>query len=102
MKIKELIEKIQNQPRRNRLLILWCSTVLLMAIIVGIWFLSFHQTIEEAKSKKSSSEGFPSLFESIKKDFSVFKQVFGASIRQQINNIQIQNPAQTNETQQQQ
>jgi hypothetical protein len=92
------IEKIQNQSRKKRLLTLWASTVLVMIIVLLIWFLSFSRNLNKPKetNKDAETNGLPSLFESIKKDFSAFKGVFDASVKE-INDIQTQ----TNEGQEQ-
>lgn len=82
-----LIEKIQNQPKRKRLIILWVSTAVIMMIVLGIWFFSFSYNLDNLdkpkENKKSTETGsFPSLFESIKKDFSAFKGIFNASVKE--------------------
>jgi hypothetical protein len=79
-----LIGKIQNQPKRKRLIILWISTVAIMMIVLGIWFFSFSRNLDKLKENKKNTEtgSFPSLFESIKKDFSAFKGIFKASVKE--------------------
>jgi hypothetical protein len=85
------IEKIQNQPRKKRLLILWASTVGVMVIVLLIWFFSFSRNLSKSKenSKDVETGNLPSLFESIKKDFSAFKGIFNASVKE-IKDIEIQ------------
>jgi len=78
MKIKNFIKKIQRKPKSARILILWISTLVAMIIIVAIWFFSFSRGLGE-KSEKENLE-IPSLFESIKTDFSTFKEQFNEEI----------------------
>ena len=94
-----LIEKIQNQPKRKRLIILWVSTAVAMMIVLMIWFFSFSRNADKLKENNKNAEtgNFPSLFESIKKDFSAFKGIFNASVKE-IKDIEIQiNEGQTQE-----
>lgn len=85
------IEKIQNQPRRKRLLILWISVAVVMAVILLIWFFSFSKSLENKSAARDNSEesGFPSLLENIKKDISSFRGVFNASVKK-MEDIKIQ------------
>jgi Tfp pilus assembly protein PilO len=91
-----LVEKIQNQPRKKRLIILWVSTAAIMMIVLLVWFFSFSRNLDKLKenNKEAGKSNLPSLFESIKKDFSAFKGMFNASVKE-IKNIEIQ----TNEEQ---
>jgi uncharacterized membrane protein YvbJ len=77
-----LIKKIQQKPRSTRTLILWLSTILVMIVIIAIWLFSFSRNL---RSKKTGTEiettNLPSLFESLKKDFSSFKQGLEASLK---------------------
>jgi len=95
------IEKIQKQPRRKRAIILWVSTGVVMLIIVFIWLFSFSRSLEKfnqpqetTKAKQTEQNSMPSLFESLKRDFSAFKDIFKASVKeldtkmQDINNSQ--------------
>ncbi|MDP2934153.1 MAG: hypothetical protein Q8N59_00060 [bacterium] len=86
-----LIEKIQNQSRKKRLIILWVSTAAVMVIVLLIWFFSFSRNLGKLKenNKEADKSNLPSLFESIKKDFSVFKGIFNASVKE-IKDIEIQ------------
>jgi biopolymer transport protein ExbB/TolQ len=86
------IEKIQNQPRKKRLVILWISVGVVMIIILLIWFFSFSGNLGRLKEKKQSTEtgdGIISLFESIKKDFSAIKGMFNAGVKE-VKDIQVQ------------
>jgi esterase/lipase len=86
-----LVEKIQNQSRKKRLIILWVSTAAIMMIILLVWFFSFSRNLDKLKenNKEASKSNLPSLFESIKKDFSAFKGIFNASVKE-IKDIEIQ------------
>lgn len=92
------IGKIQNQPKNKRLIILWVATLAAMIIVLTIWFFSFSRNLSNLKKNSESAEtgNMPSLFESIKKDFSAFRQIFNASVKE-INSI----GNQTNERQEQ-
>jgi len=79
MKLKDLIKKIQSKPKSTRILILWVATIVIMIIIVFFWLFSFSRSISK-NSEKTTLE-FPSLFESMKIDFSVIKQQLDASIK---------------------
>lgn len=80
--MKKFIQKIQQRPWASRLLILWLSTALVMIIIIAIWLFSFSRTLHSNKAKKEIKEtNLPSLFESIKIDFSLFKQGLEASLK---------------------
>jgi len=78
-----LIKKIQKKPRSTRVLILWLASFFVMGIIVVIWLLSFSQSFEPKEVEKSE---LPSLFESLKKDFSDFKE----SLNQEIEEINLE------------
>jgi len=103
------IEKIQNQPRRKRLIILWVSTSAVMLIIAAIWLFSFSRTLEKinvpkeaTNSEKNQESNLPSLFESLKRDFSDLKDMFRAGVKdidtkvQDAQNLQNTNNLQTN------
>jgi len=90
------IEKIQNQPRRKRLVVLWLSTGVIMAIIIAVWLFSFSHSLEKIKNNKTSNAqranaeiSLPSLFESIKKDFSALKNIISSGKKEM--NTQIEN-----------
>ena len=78
----KLIEKLQKKPRSTRLLILWLTTFLVMLIIIIIWLFGFSRDLAfKETEKENEAENLPSLFESIKKDFSIFKQGLEASLK---------------------
>ena len=85
------IEKIQNQPKGKRLLILWISVAVVMAVILLIWFFSFSRSLEKESTARGNlkESGLPSLLENIKKDMSSLKGVFNASVKE-VEDIQIQ------------
>jgi len=76
------VKKIQQKSRSTRILILWLSVVLVMLIIIAIWLFSFSRAMQSSKSDKQGENiELPSLFESIGKDFSSFKQQLEASLK---------------------
>ena len=78
----KFVEKLQKKPRSTRLLILWLTTFLVMLIIIIIWLFGFSRDLAFKETEKGDeTESLPSLFESIKKDFSVFKQGLEASLK---------------------
>lgn len=85
------IEKIQNQPKKKRLIILWAATAAVMLVVLIFWFFSFSSNLEKINenNKSGEKEAYPSLFESIKKDFSAFKNIFNASVKE-IKDIEVQ------------
>lgn len=76
------IKKLQKKPRSTRLLILWLASFLVMVIIIAIWLFSFSRTSFQKTEKEVGATNLPSLFESIGKDFSVFKQKLEASLKE--------------------
>lgn len=72
-----IIEKIQNKPRFIRIQILWIAVILVMIIIVFIWLSLLNSSLGLSESKKSASQdkqSLPSLFTTIKEDFSLLKK----------------------------
>ncbi|MFA5300050.1 MAG: hypothetical protein WC389_17825, partial [Lutibacter sp.] len=71
----DIIEKLQNKPKKTRVFILWLASAFVMIIVIIVWLLSFsgNTNKENAKNDLTRTE-LPSLFESIKQDFSTFKQ----------------------------
>lgn len=80
--MKKFINKIQKQSRSTRLLILWLATFLVMIIIVFIWVFSFSRNFTSVELREKNLKEFPSLFESIGRDFSIFKQSLRAGIQE--------------------
>lgn len=78
----KFIEKLHKKSRSTRILILWLASFLVMFIIIIVWLFSFSKNFNpEDIEEKTKTTGLPSLFESIKKDFSTLKQGIGASIK---------------------
>lgn len=76
------IKKIQQKPRSVRLFILWLSTALVMIMIIAIWLFSFSRSLHSGKTKEEAKKtNLPSLFESMRRDFSTFKQELEASLK---------------------
>jgi len=75
------IDKLQNKPRGFRVLIMWVATVVIMIIIVIIWLFSFSRNINNKNNSGLEQTKLPSLFESLKQDFSTLKQGLNASLK---------------------
>ena len=68
------IERLQNKPRYIRVQMLWISVILVMSIILFFWLISLNYSLK-------SSETVPSLFGTLKEDFSLFKKSLQAGIK---------------------
>lgn len=78
----KFIKKIQQKPRSFRILILWLVSFLVMIIVILIWLFSFSRNLGSKEVEKENElQELPSLFESIEKDFSIFKQGLEASLK---------------------
>jgi len=76
------IKKIQQKSQSSRVLFLWVSVGLVMFVIIAIWLFSFSHNINPQKAEQGLKKTeLPSLFESIKKDFSSIKQMFQANLK---------------------
>lgn len=76
------IEKLQKKSRSSRILIMWLASFLIMAIVILIWLSSFSRSLNPKEIKKETEKtSLPSLFESLRKDFSIFKQNLKANIK---------------------
>lgn len=77
------IDNLQKKPRRVRVLILWITSISVMVIIVLVWFFNFSRNtnIEKTQEKLEGTK-LPSLFESLGKDISNFKQGLDASVQE--------------------
>lgn len=81
MKPRKFIKEIQQKSRSTRLLVLWLATFLIMIVIIVIWLASFSKSFQINETKEETEvTNLPSLFKSIEKDFSLFKQKLEASI----------------------
>jgi len=78
------IEKLQNKPRHIRLQILWVSVILVMVIVIFIWSFSLKSSFgileNNQKNKEQKEQSIPSLFGTIKEDFSIMKNSLKANI----------------------
>ena len=78
----KFVKDLQKKSRSTRLLVLWLVSFLVMVFIVIVWLTSFSRNFEAKKIEKESiTTGFPSLFESIEKDFSTFKEGLKANVK---------------------
>lgn len=78
------IKKLQNKPRYIRVQVLWISVILIMSIIVFIWLIFLNYSLKNSESKQKSLEAkhsTPSLFGTLKEDFSFFKKNLQAGVR---------------------
>jgi Tfp pilus assembly protein PilO len=76
------IEKLQNKPRAGAV----------MAIIIIVWIFSFSHNQSQTKQSTEDMQ-LPSLFESLGKDFNIFKQGLETnlqSIESESNNLEQQ------------
>lgn len=75
------IDKLQKKTLGTRMAILWAATIFVMAIIVVFWLFSFSNNLNTRDVKDQVEQTqLPSLFESIEKDISTFKQGLDASV----------------------
>lgn len=74
-----LIKKIQKKSRSTRVLILWLTSIFVMGIVIVIWLFTFSQSSTKEEIKESE---LPSLFESLRKDFSDFKETLNEEIEE--------------------
>lgn len=77
--MKNFVKKIQEKPRSTRVIILWLLTATVMFVVVAVWIFSFSKISKKTKNEIDQT-GFPSLFESIGKDFNMLKQGLEANI----------------------
>jgi len=75
------IEKLQNKSKTTKTLILWLATGLIMAIIVVAWIFSFSHSRKINIKENTENTKIPSLFESLGRDFTIFKQGLEASLK---------------------
>lgn len=73
------IEKLQNKPRYIRIQILWISVILVMFIIISIWLTRLGSTLNSIGANQKpqieeQKQSIPSLFGTIKEDFSLLKK----------------------------
>jgi hypothetical protein len=80
------IERLQNKPYYIRVQILWIAVILIMAIIILIWSSILNFSLVTSGNKQSSSEkhSLPSLFTTIKEDFSLLKKSLQAGVEDMV------------------
>ncbi len=78
-----LIDNLQKKPKNARVLILWVASISVMIVIVLIWLFNFSKNTNIKKSQEGlEGTKLPSLFESLGKDISNFKQGLDASVQE--------------------
>ena len=85
------IEELQNKPRFIRIQILWISVILVMSIIIFIWLVLLKSSLEFSEIEQGSLEkqqSVPSLFGTIKEDFSILKKSLQAGVKEIIGSSQ--------------
>lgn len=89
-----IIKKLQNKPRYIRIQVLWISVILIMVIISSLWLFFLNRSLGASKTEKKSVEkenSVPSLFNTLKEDFSLLKDKLEAGIQSVSGNNQEQN-----------
>ena len=77
------IERLQNKPHYIRVQILWIAVILIMAVIILIWLSILNFSLKLSENKESGPQGrqpLPSLFTTIKEDFSLLKKSLQAGV----------------------
>jgi len=77
------IERLQNKSHYIRVQILWIAVILIMAVIILIWLSLLNFSLRLSENKESGSQGrqsFPSLFTTIKEDFSLLRKSLQARV----------------------
>lgn len=77
------IERLQNKPRHIRVQMLWISVILVMSIILFFWLISLNYSFKSSELEQTLPEEktVPSLFGTLKEDFSLFKKSLQAGIK---------------------
>jgi len=82
------IERLQNKPRFIRVQILWMSVILVMTIIFFSWLVYLKSSLQFSESNQASQaqieeqeNSVPSLFDTIKGDFSLLGKVLRKGIK---------------------
>ena len=80
------IEKLQNKSRLVRIQILWVSVILVMSLTFITWlsFLnrSIPASIQEKPVQEEETANIPSLFGTLKEDFSSLKTLLQATVKE--------------------
>lgn len=76
------VEKLQNKSRFIRIQVLWISVILVMIIIISIWLVYLKSSLRFSKSDQEQAQerSIPSLFGTIKEDFSILKKSLQAGV----------------------
>lgn len=76
------VEKLQSKPRFIRIQILWISVVLAMIIIIFFWLVCSKLSLQSSESnqEQAQKQSIPSLFGTIKEDFSILKKSLQAGV----------------------
>lgn len=77
------IERLQNKPRHIRVQMLWISVILVMSIILFFWLISLNYSFKSSELEQTlpGEKTVPSLFGTLKEDFSLFKKSLQAGIK---------------------
>ena len=78
------IERLQNKPHYIRVQILWIAVILTMVVITLIWLSLLNFSLggisENEQNDSREKQSFPSLFTTIKEDFSLLKKSLQAGV----------------------
>jgi len=78
------IERLQNKPRYIRVQIFLVSVILIMAVIIFTWLFFLKFSLEASNVKQEvyqEKQSIPSLFNTLKEDFSILKKGLEAKIK---------------------
>jgi len=79
----KFLKKLQTKPRYIRIQILWISVILIMLIIFSLWTVYLKSSLsyaEEKTKQEIEKQSVPSLFSSLKNDFSLLKNKLKAGV----------------------
>ena len=78
------IEWLHNKPRFVRIQILWISVILTMTIIFFFWLVYLKSSLQLSSLQDNTlqEQAIPSLFGTIREDFSFFKKNLQAEINE--------------------
>ncbi len=77
------LKKLQQKPKKTKVLILWISSAIVMMLIISVWLFIFPRNTDKKDfSNDLEKTNLPSLFESFKQDFSALKQKFNADLKE--------------------
>lgn len=84
------IKKLQNKPRYIRVQVLWISVILVMFVVISLWLVYLGSTLDSIETDQEpqveeQKQSIPSLFSTIKEDFSLLKKSLQAGFEQIIN-----------------